>query len=145
MIHHTLGAVARRLAVIQVPRTPGRRLGSIRQAVPYVSFVTLGPSPVDTTDQWLAQQIAQQSAATDAEPGTLTYTPTIDNTPPPVARWNTWNGPCGSTPPPGASNIPSAVPAPEIAAATGGANDWLVLAGVLGAAASGLYLLRGGG
>jgi hypothetical protein len=146
MIRHTLGAVeARRIAVINMPRQQNRRLGGIQSLDWTVTpdIVPLSLEPQSTADQWLGEKIQSQSAAEEATPGTLSYNPTPSTTLLPIGRWNSWNGPCGTPPPTPAQTTPSAVPSQELSSSAQ-VSQWVVLAAVLGAAASGLYLLKGG-
>lgn len=117
-------------------------MGTIRPVQPFGSIVTLTDEQPSTAAQWMGEKVQQQSAAAQTTPGTLVYTPVPNTNPLPVARWNTWNGPCGSTPPPGYSNTAANVPAAPVTA--GGSfqhSQWFILAAGLGAAASLLYVI----
>jgi hypothetical protein len=153
MIRHNSGAAARRIAVIQAPRPADRRLGTLRAVRAYdwtitPPLVTLSDEPQSTADQWIAQRIQQQGLSADLTPGTVSYTPRNDQAPLQIGRWNTWNGPCGSTPPNTVTPQPGALTPQAIAQAAAAGNSptsqWILLAAVLGAAASGLYLVKGG-
>jgi hypothetical protein len=145
MIHTLRGTPAsstRRIAVVKMPHGANNRLGrltSIRDATPYVSLVTMTTEPPSNAERWLAQKIAQQSAAVANTPGTLIHNAVPTTQEPPVARWNSWNGPCGA-PPPGSS--PTADSASTSTSPT--AHTWLMLAAGIGALASALYLAKGG-
>jgi hypothetical protein len=146
MIHSLKGTptTARRVAVVDIPRTASNRLGMIRKAHPYISMVTITDEPQSTAAQWLPAILAAQSLANETTPGTLQYTPAPTVTPPIVPRWNSWAGPCNPQYDQG-MNAGSVVPIPSTPDSGYGGGDsfwWWVVAG-LGAAASAAYLLRG--
>jgi hypothetical protein len=159
MIHST---PARRIAIVDIPRSQLNRLGRIRgqlgtvrsmdwtinpdswaptsvepwlPAQPYLADGSIDTRP-PTSALWMARIIAQQSANRAVTPGTLSYTPTAP-APAPVARWNSWAGPC---PVSAAVNAAAASGAP--AAASQAFPALIMIAAVLGAAASAAFLLN---
>lgn len=161
------GPASRRIAVIQIPRAQVSRLGTIRAeqwlAGPNTTALNAWTPLYDLTqtlarnnssltpEEWQAQLLREQSAASEQTPGTLSYTPapsgpsgaTIS---PPWSRWST----SGCNP---QTANGSGVPAPaSIAAASvpgapafgSGSSGWLIIAGILGAAASLMYLKQSG-
>ncbi len=123
---HTLRGPARRIAIVQVPRTQLNRLGrigSIREedwSIIPSGFTQLTDEPYmpaqptdasgqkvtspPTTSQWIASIIQAQSTARESTPGTLIYTPAPRVAAPVVARWNSWAGPCATATPGDASS-----------------------------------------
>jgi hypothetical protein len=146
MIHTLRGArtQARRIAVVDIPRTATNRLGSIRNAYPYISMVTITDEPPSTAAQWLPSIAAAQSQAAETTPGTLSYTPAPNVAPPVVPRWNSWAGPCNPTYDQ-FTNAGSQVslPVDSAAAYQGGEGFWWWVVAGLGGLASAAYLLRG--
>jgi hypothetical protein len=149
MIRTTMnGNPKRRIAVIRIPRPQASRLGVIRvgQPRPAVTWTTVTDEVPDSSANWMSNVLAQQQYARTTTPGTLTYTP-ANNTPAPnVAPWNSWLQPnCA----PAASSAAFDPTATGMTAIAGGAaagapsKIWLFL-GLLGAAASVKYLVRGG-
>jgi len=169
MIHHTLRGPEprRRIAVVQIPRAQRSKLGWIRPGwagtganttelntwTPvYDLTTTLTQNSSSTTaDQWAAIIQRRQAAANQQTPGTLAYTPappdpsgaTIE------APWTSWQtDPCN--PDAGSANA-LGVKSPVVSAGDFAQteNTWLFIAGLLGAAASLVYLRnankRGGG
>lgn len=164
MIRHVLnGPPARRIAVIQIPRAQASRLGWIRSqnwiAGPNTSALNswtpvrdLAPTLAAhdsslTPESWQALILQRQQIANLRTPGTLEYVPAPS---PPsgatiVAPWNTWstedcNPLSGSI---AVTGAPS--PAAAAASAASGMNynsdrGWIIVAGILGAAASLMYL-----
>jgi hypothetical protein len=176
---HTLRGPARRLAVVEVPRDQYNRLGRIGSprrigsigtydwtripnsftrttdepylpAQPWNADGTVNTEPPQSA-QWIAAIIAGQSAAREATPGSLTYTPAPTTGPPTIARWNSWAGPCTA---PGASlsvsangngtgaATPDQTNAKQGNGNSGGLPAILYIAAALGAAASAAYLLN---
>lgn len=165
MIHSTLRGPEprRRIAVVQIPRAQVSRLGVVRS-----QSWTAGPnttglntwSPVTdllpvlmrnsssvTADEWQAFILQRQAAAALQTPGTLAYTPapsspsgaTIEA---PWASWQTSD--CN----PDAGNLTSmGAPSPAVVmpAATHDYSKWALVAGIIGAAASLMYLKQASG
>jgi hypothetical protein len=168
MIHHQLKGVSeprRRIAVIQIPRAQRSRLGIIRTedwiAGPNTSALNSWAPVSDlastliangssvTPEQWMATILQAQSAAGEQTPGTLSYTPapanpsgaTIEG---PWASWQT-----SDCDPDSGSALSVGVPSPAAAAAAAAPsipgispidNNFYLIAGVIGAAASLVYL-----
>lgn len=160
---HTLRGVSdqrRRIGVIQIPRAQRSRLGTIRSeewisGPNTTSLSTLTPvsdlMPVmlqnassTTPEQWMASILQRQAAAVLQTPGTLTYTPAPPNPSGATieAPWASWQ--TGDCNPAAGSLTPLGVTSPAAAAAgalTGESdNTWLIIAGLIGAAASLVYL-----
>lgn len=162
MIHN---AQARRIAVIDVPRSALNRLGRIRGTTrqlgtirnfdwelnpiswtpttlePYMPAQPWNADGTPNTDQptssaWVAQIVARIAAKRASTPGTVSYTP-VPAPPENVARWNSWAGPCAA-----AQSVASAtaagMPTPNRTVPA-----LITIAAVLGAAASAAYLLNG--
>lgn len=118
MIRHRMAAAnARRIAVVEVPRSAVNRLGRIGTIRPIDWTLVGSVAPMDVqpyapqqpftstgarnmtppTDQsWMAQILARQANQRESTPGTLTWTPTPTPAPNISARWNSWAGPCAS-------------------------------------------------
>lgn len=160
------GPATRRIAVIQIPRAQISRLGSVsnrhwiagpnttslhtivpvKDLVPHMLAIA---SPV-TAESWQAEILRRESMTRQQIPGTLSYVP-APSTPSSAtvpAPWNTWSTAGCNAPRQGASSFgitaPAAVAAanvPQLApAAPSHLNGWIVAAGILGAAASLMYL-----
>jgi hypothetical protein len=162
---HTLRGAARRIAVVEIPRSASNRLGrigSIRNydwnTIPEVAPLTDEPyltaqpftasGAVDktppTTAAWLARIISAQSHYRETTPGTLTYTPAPTIPAPPVARWNSWAGPCdGGIPATSTSSGSGGASSSTTAPAAGfSAPTLLYVAAAIGAAASLAYIFN---
>ncbi len=164
MIHSLHGTPERRrIAVIQIPRAQQSRLGWIRSKnwiagpnttalnswTPVTDLIPVmeANSSSTTPEQWQAFILQRQARAALQTPGTLMYTPappdpsgaTIE------APWASWStGDCN----PDAGNLVSlGAPSPAVAAAASASefagsdnSKWAIIAGILGAAASLVYL-----
>ena len=167
---HTLRGPARRLAIVEIPRTPLNRLGrvgSIRNQdwtqipdgfVPMTDEPYMPAQPTDasgnvitappTTAQWIASIVAAQATARETTPGTLIYTPAPRIAPPTIARWNSWAGPCAigapATSGDGSSSAAAAAappPGPIATSDTFNIPALFYVAAALAAAASAAYFL----
>lgn len=144
----------RRIAVIDVPRRQSTRLGVIRQGGSLIDrrnvagYTTLDWQEPDNAQSWLANIISRQQDTQQNTPGTLVYTP-ANNTPMQnVAPWNSWVQPnCGDGSPDGgpassaSAGSPSS-PGDAIAAMQPPISGLFIAVGLLGAAASAVYLYR---
>lgn len=165
---HTLRGPARRIAVVEIPRTASNRLGrvgSIRAydwttipdvaplsdepyltAAPFTATGAVNTTP-PTTASWLARILSAQSNYRETTPGTLTYTPAPAQQTPAVARWNSWAGPCdGGTPAPAPTSTTTgnggSSSSAQPAAAAFSAPTLLYVAAAIGAAASLAYIFN---
>lgn len=133
--HRNTNHQARRIAVVEIPRSPETRLGrigSIRDydwtLVPSVAVMNVEPyapqQPFTATGQrdmtprtssaWMAEILARQANQRESTPGTLTWTPTPTPKPNISAPWNSWAGPC-----PPAAVMTSTTAAPDDASTSG--------------------------
>ncbi len=128
----------RRIAVIRPAATHTARLGSINSgyatvAGPHMAYTTLSVMEPESSQNWMSLILARQDRARTETPGTLFYTPANRTPAPNIAPWNSWRQPNCPAP------APSAI-APA-AAAEQESKFWMIV-GALGAAASGLYILK---
>ena len=161
---HNLGALPerrRRIGVIQIPRAQRSRLGIIRSEdwisgpnttslstltpVTDILPVLLANASSTTADEWMASILQRQAAATLQTPGTLTYTPAPANPSATTieAPWASWQ--TADCNPAAGSLTTLGAPSPASAAAAAAMpseqdNTWLVIAAIIGAAASLVYL-----
>lgn len=143
----------RRIAVIDVPRRQSARLGVIRQGGSLIDrrnaagYTTLNWQVPDNAQAWMAQIVQRQQDAQQNTPGTLVYTP-ANNTPMQnVAPWNSWVQPnCGTgAPAPGGAPTSGGAVMPNgdpVAASQPPISGLFIAVGLLGAAASAVYLYR---
>lgn len=152
---HLQGPSTRRIAVIEMPRPQRARLGVIRAEDWPEDRVTAGwttvafENPADSSANFLAGVVAQQNAAMQQTPGTLTYAPAAIYPTPNVSPWNSWlqpNCPPGAQPANGSSaaspspaSSPDASPSPASGSGAPTSPVWIAL-GILGALASAKYL-----
>lgn len=142
----------RRIAVIDIPRRQSARLGVIRQAGSLIDrrnaagYTTLAWQVPDNAQSWMADIYARQQDAQQNTPGTLVYTPANTTPMQNIAPWNSWVQPnCGDGSPdpsnPSASR-PGMVSAngDPIAAGQPAISGLFIAVGLLGAAASAVYL-----
>lgn len=157
----------RHIAVIQIPRAQVSRLGTISSqdwsAGPNTTSLNAWTPLQDlartlsrnyssmSSDSWQAELLRRQSQASETTPGTLSYTPAPSDpssatVTPPWARWST--SACDptsggilsmGTPSPAAAAA-SVLAARQAAARPSSTNGWLIVAGILGATASLMYL-----
>jgi|SRR6185295_16068264 len=158
MIHSTLRGPEprRRIAVIQIPRAQRSKLGAIRAqnwiAGPNTTAlnswtrvhdmipVLMRNSSSVTADEWQALVLQAQQQAALQTPGTLAYTPapslpsgaTIE------APWTSWQ--TDDCNPNAGSLVSLGAPSPAVAPPEFDYSKWAVVAGIIGAAASLMYL-----
>lgn len=166
MIHTLRGAPEpkRRIAVIQIPRAQRSRLGWIRSEnwvagpdttslnswtpVADLTATMLANSSSTTPEEWLASILQRQAAAREQTPGTLSYTPAPANPSGATieAPWASWQTAGCNTNAGSLNAIGAPSPASAAAAAAGNPagtdNTWYLLAAMIGAAASLVYLKK---
>ncbi len=151
MIHSLHGPPARRIAILEIPRSEKMRLGRIGTIRPEAvgqfgvdQFAGVYPTvrndqAPSSAAQWMAAIVQRQSTARDTTPGTLSYTPTPATAPPAnLASWTSWAGPCSAAGP--ATQQLSPALQPLTLQSAGKNRFWLYVAAGLGAAASAAYL-----
>lgn len=142
--------------MVQMARPQSARLGSIRPGAagygasadaggqliglsPVVAWTTISDEAPDSSANFMSVVLQRQAAARQSTPGTLNYTPASDTPAANVTPWNSWLSP--NCPLPG--SVPAtATDAATAASADNGMSKFWAVVGLLGAAASTVYLLR---
>jgi len=150
MIHTLHGPPARRIAIMEIPRTERMRLGRVGSIGPGPTtysgldvysgvYPSMRPKQAPSyEDQWMGTILQRQSTARETTPGTLSYTPAPATEPPVnLASWNSWAGPCSTF---GASGPAAPSAALQPLTLPSASKFWIYVAAGLGAAASAAYL-----